>query len=107
MKMIFNQASRRSEASRERGVALIITLIMLSVITFMAVTFLVLSRREKGSVTLASDQTTARFATDTALSRAISETLAQIMAFTNAQHYGLTVSTNYIAPAGFDRSAAN
>ena len=35
----------RQPAARQRGIALIITLIMLSVITFMTVTFLVLSQR--------------------------------------------------------------
>src|SRR5258706_4321101 len=35
----------------ESGIALVITLILLSVIPFMAVTFLVVSRRERGAVT--------------------------------------------------------
>ena len=33
----------------QQGVALVVTLILLSVITFMTVTFLALSRRERGS----------------------------------------------------------
>ena len=36
--------------NQERGVALVITLIMLSLVTFMAVVFLGVSRREKASV---------------------------------------------------------
>src|SRR5579872_4501268 len=39
----------------ERGVALVITLIMLAVITFMAIAFLVLSRGERSSVGTATD----------------------------------------------------
>src|SRR6516225_7454361 len=56
--------------SRESGVALVITLIMLSVITFMAIAFLVLSRGERSSVGTATDQSLARLASDTALERA-------------------------------------
>src|SRR6266700_4065559 len=44
----------------ERGVALVITLILLSVITFMAFFFLVAAPTEKGSVTTETDQTTAK-----------------------------------------------
>src|ERR1035441_2990774 len=46
-------APKRSEGGRhpQSGVALIITLILLSVVTFMAITFLALSRRERSAVT--------------------------------------------------------
>src|SRR6185369_13499130 len=43
----------------QQGVALVVTLIMLSVITFMAIAFLVLSRGERSSVTTATDQSLA------------------------------------------------
>jgi hypothetical protein len=89
----------------QRGVALVITLILLSVITFMAITFLVLSRNEKGSVTTQTDLTIARLAADSALQRAQAELLAPIMAWTNEYNYGLLVSTNYINSAGFDPGA--
>lgn len=84
-----------------RGVALIITLIMLAVITFMATTFLVLSRRARNSVSRTTDQTTARFAADNALERAKAELLASIMSTTNDQNYGLMVPTNYYNVYGF------
>jgi len=82
------------------AVALVITLIMLAVITFLAVTFLVLSHRERGSVTTTTDQATAQFAADEALERAKVELLATMLAFNNDQAYDLIVSTNYINPAG-------
>ena len=42
---------------REHGVALVVTVILISVITFLTITFLAISRREKGAVTTATDQT--------------------------------------------------
>ena len=55
-------------ASRsQRGVALIVTLLLLSIITFMTITFLVVSRSQKGSVVTETDQSIARLAADTAL----------------------------------------
>ena len=67
----------------QRGVALVITLVLLSVITFMAVTFLVVSRGQHGAVATETDQQIARFAADTARERAIAELLAPILATTN------------------------
>jgi len=94
-------AGCRANQHAERGVALVVTLILLSVITFMAVAFLVMSRSEKGSVTTTTDMTTARLAAESARERAIAETLAFIQAWTNEQNFGLLVSTNYISSAGF------
>ena len=44
----------------QRGVALVITLVMLSAITFLAVAYLILTQRERGSVTVAAAQTDAQ-----------------------------------------------
>ena len=55
---------------RERGVALVITLIMLSVVTITAVAFLAMSRRERASVGAAADQADAKYMAETALARA-------------------------------------
>ena len=85
----------------ERGVALVITLLLLSVITFMAITFLVVSRSEHSSVATTTDSTIARLAADTARDRAIAEVLAPILNATNPYNYGLLVSTNYINLNGF------
>ncbi len=85
----------------ERGIVLVISLLLLSVITFMAVTFLVVSRSERGAVSTSTDQTVARLAADAAFERAQSELLAPIISSTNEQNYGLLVSTNFINAAGF------
>ncbi len=91
-------------SQRPSGIALVITLVLLSVIAFMAIAFLVLSRGEKSSVATVADQTTAKLASDTALERAKSELIAPMIAFRNAQLYDLTVSTNFINPHGFNNS---
>jgi len=96
------RGSLRGGAGRsERGIALIITLILLSVITFMAVTFLVVSRSEHGSVATTTDQAAARYAVETAQAVATARVLAPILALTNEFNYGLMVSTNWQNPNGF------
>src|SRR5579862_5642194 len=80
----------------DEGVALVITLIMLSVITFLAVAFLVLTQRENASATVAMDQKTSHMAAESGFQRACAELLADGMATTNFQNFSLKVSTNYI-----------
>ena len=82
--------------------ALVITLILLAVITFLAITFLVISRRETGAVTTATDQTVARLAADAALQRAEAQALTTILANRNSQLFDLLVSTNYINRLGYN-----
>ncbi|HXS68729.1 MAG TPA: hypothetical protein VN761_07785, partial [Candidatus Polarisedimenticolia bacterium] len=89
-------ASRRSQ----RGVALVVTLIMLAIITFMAVTFLVLSQRERSAVNGSTDSKIARNASDTAMARVCTELLTRMMLQSNFQDFSLIVSTNYINQAG-------
>ncbi len=86
---------------RRSGVVLVITLILLSVITFTAITFVILARREKGAVATSTDQTISKLAAETALERVQAEILANMMATTNKFAYDLIVSTNYINPHGF------
>jgi hypothetical protein len=85
----------------QRGVALVITLVLLSIITFMAVTFLVLSRSQHGSVVTETDRAVARLGAEGARERAIAQLVATIQASTNEYNYGLLVSANYINPDGF------
>ena len=87
---------RPSSLGGRDGVALVITLIMLSIITFMTVTFLVLSQRERSSVNTATDQKMARNATDGAMARVSAELLTHMLTHTNFQDFDLMVSTNYI-----------
>ncbi|MCL5096401.1 MAG: hypothetical protein M1608_02485, partial [Candidatus Omnitrophica bacterium] len=91
----------------QRGVALIITLIMLSVVTFMAVTFLALSRRERASVAVSTEQGTAIAMANEALARAQSEIVARLVARTNNFGCDFGVSTNFFNPAGFSRNLLN
>ena len=82
---------------REQGIALVITLILLSVTLIMALAFLAISRRERGSVATNTDTATARLASDAALAAAEAQIVGNIPATTNAAafNYGLLVSTNY------------
>jgi hypothetical protein len=87
--------------SSERGIALVVTLIMLAVVTVMAVVFLGVSRRERAAVTLTADQTDAKLAADAALARAQAEIMGRIGAWSNLYAYDFLVSTNFINPRGF------
>jgi hypothetical protein len=80
----------------QQGVALVITLILLSVITFMAVTFLVVSRREGAQVNTLTQQSNAKFAADAAVEQAKARIMAQMLATTNGLNFGLLVSTNFV-----------
>jgi hypothetical protein len=106
MNVVVNSPSRFSTPrASERGVALIITLILLAVITFMAIAFLVLTRGQKTSVGTVTDMTVARGAADAALARAQAQMLAPILAWTNPMNVGLVVSTNYVNQNGFWRGS--
>lgn len=90
----------------QSGVALIVTLILLSVTLVMAVAFLAISNRERTAVSTTTDTATARLASDSALAAAQAQIAANIYATTNAgaYNYGLLVSTNFINAAGYDTS---
>ena len=79
-----------------------ITLIMLSIITFMAITFLVLSQRERTSANTSIDQKTAHMAVDTAFNRSVGELIARMLVFTNFQDMPFMVSTSYVNYLGFN-----
>src|SRR5258706_1704420 len=87
------------KSNSQTGVALVITLIFLSVITFMAVTFLVVSRRGHEQVTTLTQQATAKNAADAALQQANAQIMSLAFAQTNGFNFGLVVSTNFITPA--------
>ena len=91
----------------QRGVALVITLIMLSVITVMAVAFLALTRGERKSVTGHLDMRDAINANNAGLESAKAHLAADILtrvvvSSNDWQGPGFTVSSNYINPVGFD-----
>src|SRR5207249_3157420 len=89
--------TRRSQ----EAVALVVTLLLLSVITFMAVTFLVVSRNEKGSVTQTTDHAVAGLAADAGLEKAKVDLVVGMITHTNEFEVGLRVPTNYINSFGF------
>ncbi len=92
----------------ERALALVITLILLSVTLVMAIAFLAVSRRERVSVTTSTEITTARLAADSALVAAQAQILANIFATNAALHnYHLLVSTNYINGYGYTRGSSS
>src|SRR5258707_5253901 len=89
------------KSNSQKGVALVITLIFLSVITFMAVTFLVVSRRGSEQVATLTQQVTAKNAADAALQMANAQIMSQMFAQTNGFNFGLVVSTNLVS-SNFD-----
>ena len=91
----------------QKGVALIITVILLAVVTFMALTFLAISRRERGAVTTTTDTASARLAADDALASAEAQIVANILATTNPYNFGLLVSTNYISRSDLSSGGSN
>jgi hypothetical protein len=91
----------------EEGIALVITLILLSVTLVMAIAFLAISRREAGSVSTSTDTVTARLAADAALANAQAQIIASVLATTNPYISSLLVSTNFINAYGFVPGTAN
>ncbi len=89
---------------KERGVALVTTLIMLSLVTFLAIAFLAISRRERASVTVSTQQLNSDFMAEAALARAQAEWVARVQQSTNMLNYDLFVSTNFINHQGFNAS---
>lgn len=93
--------------SPQSGVALIVTIIMLAVITFLAVAFLALSSREKGSTKTATNQMTAKQGAEAGLERLKAELVAGMLATTNPANFGFVVSTNYINALGFQTAGVS
>ena len=75
-----NRQSPIVNRKSEQGIALVITLILLSVTLVMAIAFLAISRRETGSVTTSTDTVTARLAADAALANAQAQIIASVLA---------------------------
>src|SRR5688572_3772117 len=84
--------TRHPSPANERGVALVITLILLAVITFMAVTFLVISNSQKAAAGTAQQQTVAHNAVAAAEERFVADLAARIFATSNAYTAGIFVS---------------
>jgi hypothetical protein len=70
-------------AKSQRGVALVITLIMVAIITLLAVSFLALSRRDQASISVSQSDTISRLAAEAAETHAQAEILARIISASN------------------------
>jgi hypothetical protein len=101
------QTSNFKLQAAQRGVALIITLILLSVTLVMAVAFLALSRRDRSAVGTTTDTAAARLAAESALAQAQAQIVANALAFNGFTNVGLIVSTNYINRLGFDGTSSS
>ena len=80
---------------RQSGVALVATLIMLSLVTFMVVAFLGVARRERRAIESITSQNEARNAMEAAFARAQGDLLARLLSSGDKWNYWLTVPTNY------------
>ncbi len=82
--------------SSEQGVVLVITLIMLSVVTVMAVLFLGVSRRERASVSVTTDHITAKAMTESGFAHAQANIVSRMLTASNKFNYDFAVSTNFL-----------
>jgi hypothetical protein len=92
LKRSVNERELSQRVSPRSGVALIVTLIMLSIITVMAVAFLALSRRERSAVVHSQNSIDAELSASAAAERAKAEILANIITYSNYTGPGLLVS---------------
>jgi hypothetical protein len=99
----FNSAIRNPQSAirNSSGIALVITLLMLSAITFLAVAFLVLTRTQRDSASVTLDVTTAKEMSATAVARAQSVITARMMAHGNLFNFDYMTSQNFFSPGGF------
>ncbi len=96
-----------NSAAEESAVALVITLLMLSVITFLAIAFLAMTNRDRNAVTATVDVANARAMSDAALARAQTEIIGQMMGQSDILSYDYLASHNFINPFGFTSGYAN
>ena len=102
MKLRLSTTARpKPRPTHSQGVVLVLTLIMLSLVTLMAVVFLTVSRREKTAVSVQGDLAVARLSADAALARAQAEVVSRIIAATNPYAYDFMVSSNRDKSANF------
>jgi len=86
----------------EQGVALVVTLILLAIITIVVVAFLGVSQRNRSLTSTATDQVNAQFMADAGLERAQAEAAARILSQPDLGPVQMLVSTNYTTWFGFD-----
>jgi hypothetical protein len=98
---------RFSHRKAEKGVALVITLVMLALVTVMAVVFLAVSRRERASVKLLQDMGVSQSMAEAALEQAKTKAIAQMTVEGSKLHYDLFNSTAFSKPTFNDTQPLN
>ena len=88
----------------QRGVALILTLIMLAIITVVVVVFLATARRNRQSTTLRQHQTDAEFAAEYAFQRAGADIMKDVLRDTNLLAFDFLVSRGANVPTVTNRA---
>ena len=94
----------RYTVKSEQGIALVITLVMLAVVTVMAIVFLAVTRRERSSVKLAEETAIAKDLADAAMERAKAEAIGGMNTSGSKLHYDIFNSRTFFNPNGFDPS---
>jgi len=91
-------ARARVRPGNQRGVALVLTLIMLAIITIVVVVLLATARRNRQSTTVRIEQTAAEFAAEQAFQHANARIIARILQDTNLLSFDLlaSVPSSYI-----------
>lgn len=90
----------------KQGVALVTTVIMLSIVTIMTVAFLGVTRRERASVIASTDLTISRQMSKMGSERAVGEVVSRMIRDNSIQSIDFLVSTNYYNPEGFEPGLA-
>ena len=93
--------ARRRRNAPSPGIALIITLLMLAAITFLAIAFLAMTRRDRAAATAGVDLNVSKEMSDAAFARAQAEIIARMMAQNDLLSYDYMASHNFINPNGF------
>src|SRR3954466_15340255 len=68
----------KARQQKEKGMALVITLMMLAIVTFMAVVFLTISRRERTAVKTSEEQNISRMMADAGTAAATASVIGNI-----------------------------
>lgn len=89
----------------QQGVALVVTLILLAIITIVVVAFLGVTQRNRSLTSTATDQINAQFMADAGLERAQAEVAARLLSQPEPGPVQMLVSTNFINWGGFDPTA--
>ena len=93
--------------NKRQGVALVTTVIMLSIVTIMAIAFLGVTRRERASVIASTELTVSRQMAKMGSERAVAEVVSRMIRDNSLQSIDFIVSTNYQNPFGFQSGIAN